>query len=42
MVFNLIGISAKHSEISSLHIRKSLCKDIFFVDMADIVHVLSN
>ena len=41
MLFNLIGISATHFKISSLYIRKSLSKDIFFVDMADIVHVLS-
>ena len=31
MLFNLIGISAIHAEISSLHIRKSLCKDIFLL-----------
>ena len=31
MLFNLIGISATHSEISSLHITKSLCKDIFLL-----------
>ena len=29
MLFNFVGISAKHSKISSLHIRKSLSKDIF-------------
>ena len=41
MLFNLIGISATHFKISSLHIRKSLSKDIFFLSIWQILFMYS-